>query len=487
MKLISLVLIIFLTSLNVTLGQKSIQGSIDKFSKDPDLKHASISFKVVELETSTTVAKLNSNLSLPTASIVKLFSTATALELLGSNYRAKTRVYYDGYIDSNGVLIGNLWIRGGGDPTLGSKYFNGETNQSEFLQIWTERIIEYGIIRIQGSIIADASEFGYNGVPDGWSWSDMGNYYGAGPSGLTIYDNLLQFHFRTGSTVGQKASINSINPEVPGMSFHNYVTSSKRKGDNTYIYGAPYSLERFATGTLPVNNSNFVVKGSLPDPEYQCAYELEKVLQQNSVIVSGGIKSARQMEIKSSVSDYAKRTMIVAHEGKQLIDIINLTNMRSINLFAEHMISLIGYEKTGNGSTESGLTVLDNYWKTKFDIQGMHVNDGSGLSRTNALSATNFVALLIEMDKSTNSRAYRNSLPVAGISGTLRSVCKGQTAHNRMTAKSGSMRRIKSYSGYINAISGKKYAFALIVNNHSCSSSALTRKMEVVFNTIAGN
>ena len=117
----------------------------------------------------------------------------------------------------------------------------------------------------------------------------------------------------------------------------------------------------------------------------------------------------------------------------------------------------------------------------------MHVNDGSGLSRTNALSATNFVALLIQMNKSNNSKAFMNSLPVAGISGTLRSVCKGQTAHNRMHAKSGSMRRIKSYSGYINATSGKKYAFALIVNNHSCSSSALTRKMEVVFNTIAGN
>ena len=487
MKLISLVLIIFLTSLNVTVGQKSIQGSIDKFSKDLDLKHASISFKVVELETNTTVAKLNSNLSLPTASTVKLFSTATALELLGSNYRAKTRVYYDGYIDSSGVLIGNLWIRGGGDPSLGSKYFNSESNQSEFLQIWTERIIEFGIKRVEGSIIADASEFGYNGAPDGWSWSDLGNYYGAGPSGLTIYDNLLQFHFRTGSNAGQKASINSINPEVPGMSFQNYVTSSKRNGDNTYIYGAPYSLERFATGTLPVNNSNFVVKGSLPDPEYQCAYELEKVLKQNSINVNGGIKSARQMAIKSSVSDYAKRTMIVTHEGKQLIDIINLTNMRSVNLFAEHMISLIGYEKTGNGSTKSGLTVLDNYWNTKFDIQEMHVNDGSGLSRTNALSATNFVALLIEMNKSNNSKAFMNSLPVAGISGTLRSVCKGQTAHNRMHAKSGSMRRIKSYSGYINAISGKKYAFALIVNNYSCSSSSLTRKMEVVFNTIAGN
>jgi D-alanyl-D-alanine carboxypeptidase/D-alanyl-D-alanine-endopeptidase (penicillin-binding protein 4) len=487
MKLISLVLIIFLTSLNVTVGQKSIQGSIDKFSKDPELKHASISFKVVDLKTNTTVAKLNSNLSLPTASITKLFSTATALELLGSDYRPTTRIYYDGYIDSSGVLIGNLWIRGGGDPSLGSKYFNTEINKKQFLQLWTEHIIEHGIKSVEGSIIADASEFGYNGAPDGWSWIDLGNYYGAGPSGLSIYDNLIQFHFRTSGIAGKKSRINSISPEVPGMSFYNYVTSSTKKGDNTYIYGAPYSLERFATGTLPVNSSNFVVKGSLPDPEYQCAFELEKVLKQNAIKVKGGIKSARKMEIQSNDSDYSKRTMIVTHEGEQLIDIINQTNMRSVNLFAEHMISLIGYEKTGNGSTESGLTVLDNYWKTKFDIHGMHVNDGSGLSRTNAISATNFVALLIEMNKSNNSKAFVNSLPVAGVSGTLRSLCKGQTAHNRMHAKSGSMRRIKSYSGYINAISGKKYAFALIVNNYSCSSSTLTRKMEVVFNTIAGN
>lgn len=485
MKLISLFLFIIINSLNSnSFGQNSIQGSIDKFSKDPDLKHASVSFKVIELETNTTVAKLNPNSTLPCASITKLFSTATALELLGVNYRARTRIYYDGYIDSNGVLIGNIWIRGGGDPSLESTYFKSSTNS---FQIWQEQLAKNGIKSIEGSIIADASEFGYNGVPDGWSWSDLGNYYGAGPSGLTIYDNRLQFHFRTASIPGQQATINSIDPEVPGISFHNYVKSSKKKGDNTYIYGAPYSLQRFATGTLPISSADFVVKGSLPDPEFQCAYELEKVLNKNSIKVKGGIKTAREMEIRSNHSDYAKRTLIITHEGEKLIDIINPTNMRSVNLFAEHMIGLIGYEKTGDGSTESGLVVLDNYWRTKFDIHGMHVNDGSGLSRTNAISASNFVDLLIAMNKSNNFGAFFNSLPVAGVSGTLRSVCKGQKAHNRMHAKSGSMRRIKSYSGYINAISGKKYAFALIVNNHSCSSSALTRKMELVFNTIAGN
>ena len=487
MKIVSLFLLILLTSLNNVVGQKNIQGSIDKFAKDPELKHASISFKVVDLETNTTVAEMNSNLSLPTASIAKLFSTATALELLGSDYRAKTRVYHDGYIDSSGNLIGNIWIRGGGDPSLGSKYFNTEINQKKFLQTWTDRISTLGIKSVEGSIIADASEFGYNGAPDGWSWIDLGNYYGAGPSGLTIYDNLLKFHFRTSSKAGKSAVINSISPEVPGMSFQNYVKSSTKKGDNTYIYGAPYSLERFATGTLPVNSSNFLVRGSLPDPEFQCAFELEQILRQNAIEIKGGIKAARKMGIHSNASDYSKRTEIITHEGVRLIDIIDQTNMRSVNLFAEHLIGLIGYEKTGNGSTESGLTVLDNYWKTKFDIHGMHVNDGSGLSRTNAISAANFVALLIEMNKSNNSKAFMNSLPVAGVSGTLRSVCRGQTAHNRMHAKSGSMRRIKSYSGYIDAISGKKYAFALIVNNYSCSSSALTRKMEVVFNSIAGN
>jgi serine-type D-Ala-D-Ala carboxypeptidase/endopeptidase (penicillin-binding protein 4) len=487
MKIVSLFLFTVFFGLNLVYGQNSIDLAIQTLANDPELKYASISFKVTELETGEVISELNPILTLPTASTAKLFSTSTALQILGADYRAKTRLYYDGKIDSMGVLNGDIWIRGGGDPSLGSKYFNKEGNQNLFLLEWVKLIKALGITKINGSIIADASEFGYNGAPDGWNWVDMGNYYGAGPSGLTIYDNMLNIHFKTSSSSGRLATVISMSPEIPKLNFTSYVQSSTRKGDNAYIYGAPYSYDRFATGTLPVNSGDFLVKGSLPDPEFQFAYEFNEALINNGIQTSNAIETARLKGINSRSSDYASRKLIYIHEGEKLIDIIKITNMRSINLFAEHMICLIGYEKTGDGSTASGLRTLNNYWRNNINVAGLHVNDGSGLSRSNAISANHYVELLNFMKKSKHSDSFFSSLPIAGTSGTLRSVCKkGQTACNRLYAKSGTMTRIKSYAGYVNSTSGKVYAFAIIVNNHTCSSSALKKKMENVFNKIAG-
>ena len=487
MKIVSIVLLTLYLTLNFALGQNSIQIATDNFCNDAAFNHASISFNVIDIETNKVVASHNSNTSLPSASTAKLFSTATALEILGPDFKSETRLYIDGEIDSTGTLNGNIWIRGGGDPSLGSKYFVNEENKREFLVHWKDQIHALGIISISGSVIADASEYGYEGVPDGWNWSDLGNYYGAGPSGLTIFDNLINFRFKTSSRVGGPVEVNSMEPVSPNLEFFNYITSSSKSGDNVYFYGGPYSNVRYASGTLPINHSDFLVKASISDPELQFAYEFEHILEENNIAVLSDYKSARLLHITSTSSDYDSRKLVYSHKGEALIDIINYTNMKSVNLFAEHMLTLIGYNKLKDGSTTGGIKVMDQFWNGKFNTKGLHINDGSGLSRSNAISATHFTELLYQMNSSKYSSEYKSSLPIAGVSGTLRNVCKGQAAQNRLYAKSGTMSRIKSYAGYVDSKTGAKYAFALIVNNHECSSSALKQKMAVLFNAIALN
>lgn len=465
-----------------SIAQNSLDNAIESFRNGQGLEHASISFNVIDLETGKQISQYNAITSLPTASTAKLFSTATALDILGPNYRAKTRIYAEGSIDTTGTLKGNIWIRGGGDPSLGSKYFNKEGHQLDFMSDWADSLIEKGITSITGNIIADASEFGYDGAPGGWNWVDLGNYYGAGPSGLTLYDNLIKFRFSCPSSIGKTTTIKSIDPFVPGMEFHNYIKSSERKGDNAYLYGGPYATDRFGTGTLPAGATNFLVKGSLPDPEFQFAFELHRILKEKGIDVKGEAKSARRMDISSKSGDYENRNLILSHEGVRLIQIIEKTNMRSVNLFAEHMLNLVGYEKKQNGSTQKGLQTLAAHWKSRINTSGLSVTDGSGLSRTNGISAEHFTSLLKYMYTSKYSKQYLKSLPVAGVSGTMRNVCKSQNAHNKIKAKSGSMSRIKSYSGYVETINGKNLAFALIVNNADCSSSILKRRMEILFN-----
>jgi D-alanyl-D-alanine carboxypeptidase/D-alanyl-D-alanine-endopeptidase (penicillin-binding protein 4) len=487
MKIISSILLISFLAINFVNGQNNIQSAIDQFAASSHLKHASISFEVIDLSTGNSVASYNPEAVLPTASTAKLFSTATALEILGENYRPETRIYSDGEIDSSGVLHGNLWIRGGGDPTLGSKYFVSKGHERDFLYAWADSLKKQGVKKIDGGIIADASEFGYNGAPDGWNWVDMGNYYGAGPSGLTIFDNLVQYTFKVPGKVGSTSTLTSLTPNVPNLVIHNYVKAANGGGDNAYIYGAPYSLDRFVNGTLPAGSSAFVVKGSLPDPEFQFAYELQEVLRDRGIEILGTMNTARKMEVKSGNWSYSKRTLLFSHFGATIGSIIDKTNERSINLYAEHMVNLVGYFKNGDGSTSSGLRELEKYWSAKWSTSGMHVNDGSGLSRMNAISASNFTSLLKAMNESSKGKRFRKSLPVAGVSGTMRNICKNQAGHGKIAAKSGSMTRIKSYAGYVDSSSGKKYAFALIVNNQTCSSYALVKKMEVVFNAISRN
>lgn len=485
MKIVSSLLLILLLLSNFTLGQQTLKSAVSTFTGGSGMEHASVSVMIYDLDAESNLASHSELLTLPTASTAKMFSTATALELLGADYQAKTRLYIDGYIE-DGKLIGNVWIRGGGDPSLGSKYFNSAGHELDFMKPWIDSLKEMGITSISGGVIGDGSEFGYEGAPDGWNWVDMGNYYGAGPSGLTIYDNLVRYTFSSGSTAGVTVKVKSIEPEVPGLNYHNYVKSSKRSGDHAYLYGAPFSFDRFGSGTIPLNQSAFLVKGSLPDPELQCAFELTELLKENGITVNESPKGCREMEIFSNQGSYDKKDIVATHLGERLDAIVKETNHRSVNLFAEHMLCLIGYEQTGNGSTSSGIRVFNKHWKNKIATSGFHLNDGSGLSRSNAISAKNFIDFLEVMHTSAQKDSFRKSLPVAGLSGTMRNVCKNGTGHGRIAAKSGSMTRIRSYSGYVDTKTGKHLAFAIIVNNFNGSSSTLRTRMQTLMNAMAG-
>lgn len=481
----TLILLLALVLSGVGLSQNTVQKALDEFAVDPVFANASIGFLAIDVATGDVIASKNPSTCLSPASTVKLFTTATAFQVLGKDYAPKTRFYIDGTLDAKGVVNGNLWIRGGGDVSVGSRYYNGEGTEDTLLTIWADTLAKMGITKITGAIVADASEFGYQGVPDGWNWADMGNYYGAGPSGLPIYDNMLRYVFQSGATSGTKTSLLETIPPIPGFSFHNYI-SSGGSGDNSYIYGAPYSLDRFGTGTLETKLNRFVVKGSLPDPELQFAQEMLRLLKARGIVVKDSVKTARQMAWQSPSTRYPAMKLMLEHKGKTVGSIAWWTNMKSVNLFAETLLCWVGYGSNGNGSTDNSVEKLEQYWTGKIPVSGMFIKDGSGLSRSNAISPQHFCDLLKYMSTSKNFDVFYGTLPVAGISGTLSSVCKNQAGEGKIHAKSGTMNRIKSYSGYVETKSGKRLAFSFIVNNYNCTASSVVDRMEQVFNAMAG-
>lgn len=482
----TLILLLALLFSGVGHTQNTVQAALDAFAADPVFANASIGFLAIDVATGDVIGSNNAATCLSPASTVKLFSTATAFQVLGKEYTPKTRIYIDGTLDAKGVVNGNLWIRGGGDVSIGSRYYNGEGTEDTLLKIWADTLAKMGIKQITGAIVTDASEFGYQGVPDGWNWADMGNYYGAGPSGLPIYDNMLRYVFQSGNAPGTKTVLLETIPAIPGFSFHNYI-SSGGSGDNSYIYGSPYSMDRFGTGTLETKLSRFVVKGSLPDPELQFAQEMLRLLKARGIVVKDSVKTVRQMAWQSPSTRYPSMKLMLEHKGKNLGSIAWWTNMKSVNLFAESVLCWVGYASNGNGSTDNSVEKLEQYWTGKIPVSGMFIKDGSGLSRSNAISPQHFCDLLKYMaTTSKNFDVFYGTLPVAGISGTLSSVCKNQAGEGKIHAKSGTMNRIKSYCGYVETKSGKRLAFSFIVNNYNCTASAVVDRMEKVFNAMAG-
>jgi D-alanyl-D-alanine carboxypeptidase/D-alanyl-D-alanine-endopeptidase (penicillin-binding protein 4) len=462
---------------------KAVRTAIQNLAADESLKNASISFYAYDLDSNKVIAGLGSNKSLVPASTMKLVTTATALELLGPGKRFPTRIKYSGEIDSNCVLNGNIYIIGGGDPCLGSERFSKQ--YGDFIYKWANEIIKMGIDSINGQVIGDASIFNEQMIPSTWIWGDLGNYYGAGPSGLTIYENMCNIELESGKK-GDSTEVVCVYPYIPNLAFDNYVKSMATKKDQSYIFGAPYQENRIIKGGIPVNKKKFMVRGSIPDPAYLTAFELDMKLRSLGIKIANPSSTNRKLKSKTIKKEKIKKNTVNTTWSPRLISIINLTNTYSINLYAEHLMNQIGVFKYRSGDTGSGTLATQEFWKKKgLDTEGLYINDGSGLSRFNAITAKQLVGILKYMNKSKNYNSFLKSLPVAGKSGTLRNVGKGTAASGKVHAKSGYMTRVRSYAGYITTKNKKNIAFALIVNNFNCTPFLMKKKMENIMIKLA--
>lgn len=464
----------------------NINSAIKTLKYDKEMQNAGIGFIAIDVNTGEILSELNSNLALTPASTQKLITTATALEILGANYRFETKIEYTGKIDKNTkILDGNIIIKGGGDPTLGSKYFE-ETKNHLFINKWLNAISNTGVKHINGKIIADARIYGYDIVEPTWVWEDIGNYYGAGACGLSIYDNFYTIYFNTGKTIGSPTKVVKIEPKIEDLKFDNQVVSDAIKSDKSYIFGAPYTYFRYIQGSLPLNKKNFKVKGSLPDPAFLAASELKTKLKQLKHISSGSATTFRKnSELKNT--DSLTHTILYTTKSPKLSEIIKKTNFKSINLFAEHLYKQSQLKYYNFNKKNIDKNFIKNFWaKRNVKPNGMHIYDGCGLSKYNTVTAKQMAAILMYMKRvSKNKDVFYNSIPIVGREGTVKSMCKGTSSENNMRAKSGSIKNVRAYAGYVKTKSGRDVAFSLIINNFNCKSKLARKKMEKVMTAIA--
>ncbi len=446
-------------------GQNTIQEKITNWQNSAALQNAAIGFAVTDDNSGQEIFKSEPQLSLVPASIFKVVTTATALEVFGPDYRFKTTFSYSGNLHGD-TLTGDLQIVGGGDPTLGSMYFPDYNN---FFDEWLNTLQKVGIRVITGDIVVDATIYEKVQVPGSWVWEDLGNYFGAGASGLTIFDNMYEIHLKSPQTAGQLTQIIKTTPQIPDLELQNEVRSSDINSDQSYVFGSPEDSRRVIRGTIPKDRSDFTVKASVPDPPMFIASELSRKLAAKGIRFSGKIKLQKAQN---------GITLTETH-SPPLRDIIRVTNYESVNLFAEHLLKHLAWQKTGLGTTEDGCQFILDFWKEKgLNLNGFFVNDGSGLSRFDAITASQMCHILNYMK--TQSRyvdGFFQSLPTAGF-GTLTNFNRAEFPNASFRAKSGSMTRVRCYAGYLKTDSGRDLSFTVMLNNFSCPMSEATRKIQ---------
>lgn len=474
MKSKAYLLFTFLFLLHCTLAAQTKQTAIQNFLNNQGLKHASVGICVKDIS-GKQIASHNANKSYTPASILKVVTTATALEVLGPDYRYQTTLSTD--------KDNRLLIHGYGDPTLGTEHLDNVPDA--FFSQWIERIKEKIDTSRELDIMVIDNYFGYNdGISHRWTYQDMGNYYAAAAYGVSIFDNTYKLYFNT-TRLDTCPAIIKTEPRV-NIHFKNTLQLNTSGQDNGYIHGIPFSMERILTGNIPGGKTSFSIKGDIPNPGLVLGENLAEKLKENGY-KTGKVGTSyddyyKQMYLKEKT--VAEEQIFYSHQSFPLKDIIKDTNVRSNNHYAEHLIRTVGRTKTSDiysSPLTAGISKTEDFWKSKnLNTSSLMIFDGSGLSPANGVSPDFMCNLLVYMQsKSKYASEFLESLPQAGIDGTVKSRLKGTRLAGKIRMKSGSIYGVQCFAGYY--INGeKKYAFTIMVNKFTGSRSQITKAIDTL-------
>lgn len=462
----------------MTLGLLHIILSISLLTAHPLTEQANISVLVQEANTGEIVDTHRAEHVVPPASVMKLLTTATALELLGEDFRFATTIEHTGEI-ADGVLQGDLYIHGTCDPSLGLVLGKGRgtgsvpTATRAFLSKWARAIQDAGIRKIEGRIVADMTLLDADAVNPAWLMEDAGNYYAPGVFALNYMGNSLNIVLTSGA-VGSVAEVTRVEPDYPDLRLINHIRCTQITHDGAFVRGLPYSQERYLTGAIPSHLGTFGVRADMPNPGLLLAQHLTEELRTRGITVT--YDATYEADHNPLLPT---RNVLYTHYSEPLSTIVAECNTHSNNLFAEALFRYIGLQYGVPGTVHNACEVMRTFWLRRgIDLSHALVKDGCGLAPQDAVSASTFVQLLTYMNHSPHREAWLASLPVSGESGTLRSLCHGTVLQGRVHAKSGTIAGTKNFAGYIDLPNGKQYVFAILINSAHGKARAIQKVIE---------
>ncbi|HEU0015179.1 MAG TPA: D-alanyl-D-alanine carboxypeptidase/D-alanyl-D-alanine-endopeptidase [Longimicrobium sp.] len=446
-----------------------IAAALDSIFGDSAFASAQWGVLVRSLDTGETLYRRNAGKMFVPASNTKIVTAAAALEALGPDYRYRTRVAASGPV-ANGELKGNLLVIGSGDPTI-SERFAGDVRT--VFRAWADSLRARGITRIDGYVLGVDDVFDDVPLGRGWAWDDLEAYYSAEVSGLELNEGIVDVRVEPAAPGQQPRVI--VSPPTEFVPLANLATTGAAgTGDRIRI-------ERTSTG------SGLVIQGSIAaDTALETsvairnntaffAAVLHETLMQAGILVTGRSGDADDFD----PSNTANHTVLFTHTSPPLAEILEDFMKPSQNQIGEILLKTLGAELRGEGSARAGVAAVDSLaraWGLPARLLAMA--DGSGLSRYNLVAPEFLVALLERESRGAHAAVFTESLPVAGVDGTLSGRMRGTPAQGNLRAKTGTLSGVRSLSGYFTTAAGERMVFSMLVNHHTLSARDADRLAE---------
>ena len=446
---------------------KRLGKAIDAIVSRPDFAAAFWGIEVRSLETGRALYARNAEKAFRPASNMKLVTTAAALDAYGADARIRTTVETAGRLDGRGRILGDVYLVGRGDPNLSARFTPGRPLAA--FEEMADVLAAAGVRRIEGRVVGHEGAFVGERRGADWMWEDLVSDDGVEVSALSFADNRVELTLEPGERVGDPAVLD-VAPDAGCLAVASSVETApeapapKAAGAGD---GEDVTLER-EIGANEVRLSGRVPIGgvwdgrlAVADPARCAAQAFLGVLRSRGIRVAGGVATSR------SPLPAAAR-VLASHESPSMAEMIRVVNKESQNLHAEMLLRLVGLKVKGEGSAAKGHeAVAEMAKRLGVPDEGWALVDGSGLAHTDLLTPRGLVALLVAMDRHPHAAAFRASLPIAGVDGTLEKRMKGTAAENRVAAKTGTLRRVNALAGYVTTERGARLAFAIVVNNHA--------------------
>jgi D-alanyl-D-alanine carboxypeptidase/D-alanyl-D-alanine-endopeptidase (penicillin-binding protein 4) len=409
---------------------------------------------------------------------MKLFTTAAGLEKLGPDFVFRTTVESESGPDAQG-RVQKLHLVGRGDPSFCDEPSAAGRNPSEAknhpcptLQKLAEQLRAEGVLEVSGPLVADDSYFLWEPYLHGWAAEDLLWGYGATVSALAWNSNALELRIKPALKVGERAQV-WLDPLADYYQLNNSLeTSGAGTERRLFVERGPDSMRLDVWGQIPLDAGETSERVAIAHPAQLVGELFRQALEEAGIAVRGGVQVREVTRLEAAIASdtplqLSPRVVLAEHDSQPLREIVKATNKESRNFYAEMLLRTLAREVEHRGGGEDGLEVLKEFAQQVGAAQGETVfADGSGLSRDDLVTPETLVKLLIHMTGAPAFNVFFDSLPVAGVDGTLAGRFKGTRLEGRIHAKTGTLEQVNALSGYMDLPSAKRLAFSIIGNSH---------------------